>query len=72
MKTTYKILSVIFTIVLILGTVSVGMSAYAASSDVMGDYDFTIQNVYKDIDWSNVNTYKGAPYEATPTSKSTK
>ena len=59
MKKTLKILSVICAIVLIFGTVSVGMSAYAASDDVIGDYDFEITNVYKDIDWSNVGVYKG-------------
>ena len=59
MKKTLKILSVLCAIVLIIGTISVGMSAYAASDDVIGDYDFEITNVYKDIDWSNVTAYKG-------------
>ncbi len=59
MKRSLKVLSLIFTIVMLIGTISVGMSAYAVSDDVIGDYDFEITNVYKDIDWSNVGVYKG-------------
>ena len=62
MKKTTKILSVIFAIVMIIGTVSVGLSAYAATGDTLGSYDFTIQNVYKDINWSNVKAYKAATH----------
>lgn len=58
MKKTLKILSTILAIVLVFGTVSVGMSAYAASDDIIGDYDFTITNPYKDITWGNVTAYK--------------
>lgn len=59
MKKTLKVLSLICTIVLLLGTVSVGMSAYAVADDVIGSYDFDITNVYENINWSTVGTYKG-------------
>lgn len=62
MKKTLKILSLICAIVLIIGTVSVGLTAFAVSDDAIGDYDFTISNVYKDIDWSNVTAYKSATH----------
>ncbi|MBQ7595826.1 MAG: hypothetical protein IJU45_04080, partial [Clostridia bacterium] len=62
MKKTTKVLSVIFAIVLIIGTFSVGLSAYATAGDTLGNYDFTIQNVYKDINWSTVKTYKAATH----------
>ncbi len=58
MKKTLKILSWICAVVLIFGTVSVGMTAYAVSDDVIGSYDFEITNVYKDINWNNVTAYK--------------
>ncbi len=58
MKKTLKILSLFCALVLIIGTVSVGMSAYAVSDDIIGSYDFEISNVYKDVNWSTVKAYK--------------
>ncbi len=63
MKKTLKILSVLCAVVFIFGTVSVGISAYAAAgNDVIGSYDYTITNPYKDIDWDNVTAYKSATH----------
>lgn len=62
MKAFVKMLSVFITVLMIMGVASVGMSAFAVSDDVIGDYDFKITSPYDDIDWSTIKTYKAATH----------
>ena len=58
MKKLSKILSGMLVFILILTMCSVGMTAYAATDDVLGDYHFNITNTYQNVDWANWNKYK--------------
>ena len=51
MKTFSKMLSVIIAVIMIIGAASVGMSAYAVSDDVIGNYDYKITSPYDNVDW---------------------
>ena len=62
MKTFSKMLSVIIAVIMIIGAASVGMSAYAVSDDVIGNYDYKITSPYDNVDWSAVNAYKAATH----------
>ncbi len=58
MKKLSKILSALLVIILTLTMCSVGMTVYAATDDVVGDYKFNITSTYADIDWNNWKAYK--------------
>lgn len=62
MKKLLKILSVALTAVLIITTFSIGMSAYAATDDVIGNYNFEITSTYENVDWENWKPYKAATH----------
>ncbi|MBQ7595180.1 MAG: InlB B-repeat-containing protein, partial [Clostridia bacterium] len=62
MKKLLKILSVAIAAVLIVTTFSIGLSAYAATDDVIGNYNFEITSTYKDVDWQNWKAYKAATH----------
>ncbi len=58
MKNLSKILSGMLVFILILTMCSIGMTAYAASDDVLGDYKFNITSTYENVDWANWKKYK--------------
>lgn len=62
MKAFVKMLSVFITVLMVMGIASVGMSAFAVSDDVIGDYDFKITSPYDSVDWSTIKTYKAATH----------
>ena len=62
MKKISKVLSGVLAFMLIVTMCSIGMTAYAATDDVIGNYSFDITSTYKDIDWNNWKQYKGATH----------
>ena len=58
-----KVLSILLSIVLVLSSVAaLTIQAFAATGDTIGQYDFTISNPYKTIDWDTWKAYKGATH----------
>lgn len=53
------IFSLLLTVIMCAGIVS---PAFAASSDSLGSYDFTITNPYETVDWDNWKAYKAATH----------
>lgn len=58
MRKLSKILSGVLVFVLIVTMGAIGMSAYAVSDDVIGEYKFNITSTYKNVDWDNWKAYK--------------
>lgn len=54
MKTFVKVLSMLVAVIMLVGVGTVGFSAYAVPSDVLGNYDFSVvDNPYEEIEWNN-------------------
>ncbi len=58
MKKIKKLLAGSLAFVLIATMCAIGMTAYAASDDVVGNYNFDITSTYANVDWDNWKPYK--------------
>lgn len=62
MKKISKILSGTLVLILIVSMCAIGMTSYAVSDDVIGDYKFNITSTYDGIDWDTYKQYKSATH----------
>lgn len=68
MKKFVKILSLLVSVIMLMSVVTVGFTAYAEPSDVLGDYDFTVvDNPYSEVQWDNedLHAFKSATHDHT-------